>query len=119
MNLVTREIQVRALARKLMLPAVWIPVFLNFNGITLSHTLPSRLFGFAVIAIEFLELFASLMFDIVFPEMDIKYRLWFFKIFLYFDKSSGSSAFTLKSEKTSPSCADANESPVPQNMAFC
>src|SRR5574341_705729 len=75
---------------------------------------------YAVTAIVFFTVFASLMFDTVFPEIDIKYRFLFFASFLFFNKSRGSKALALKSENTSASCADTKESPVPQKIVcFC
>src|SRR5207244_4969579 len=69
----TSEIQVKALANKLILPEVTIPVFLNFNGIILSHAFARLLFGYAVMAVVCLDCFVSLILDELFLEIDTIY----------------------------------------------
>ena len=68
----TREIQVSALSKKLMLPAVNTSEFGDCKIIELSHSLANLLSDLEVMAIDFFEFFATLMFEIVFPEIETK-----------------------------------------------
>jgi len=68
----TREMQVSALSKKLILPAVNTSEFGDCKIIEASHALANLLSGLEVMATDFFEFFATLMFEIVFPEIETK-----------------------------------------------
>ena len=118
LKFVTREIQVNALWRKLRLPPVKTSELGNFKRIVCEHAFASLLFGLDVMAVDFPASLATLIFETVLPEIEIRKTLCFFVICWFFKRSRGSTARTFKSEWASASIAAARESPLPQNIEF-
>ena len=69
-----KDMHINALAKNPILPEVNTPTLLYFSSIILSHNLASLLFLFAVIAVDFFARLQHFTFDIVFPEIEIKYK---------------------------------------------
>ena len=68
----TREIQVIALYKKLMLPAVKTSELMDCSILDLLQDVTSLLLALEVIAIELFAIFATLIFEMVFPEIETK-----------------------------------------------
>ena len=68
----TKEIQVNALSKNEILPAVKTSLFGAESKIVSSEAFASLLLGLDVMAIAFFAIFATLMLVIVFPDIDTK-----------------------------------------------
>jgi len=68
----TKETHVKALSKNEMLPAVKIPLFGAVRRMISSEALASILSGFEVMAVDLFAIFATLMFVIVFPDIETK-----------------------------------------------
>ena len=68
----TKEMQINALSKNEMLPAVNTSLFGETSKIVSLETFVSLLWGLEVIAVAFFAIFATLMFVIVFPDIETK-----------------------------------------------